>query len=170
MTPAEDLKQALGLSKWLRLQSRHSTRGRISQSPGAEERLLSPMRYMNRIAYWRSTLKWLKTLKTAELDAIEISGKAFSIGGFKTFRSFHYPENDICKGPLREEDGSVAKADIIFADQVWEHLARPYAGIRHVRENLREGGVFWLSVHSSRDIILALSTVRGGAQWGSRTC
>ena len=36
--------------------------------------------------------------------------------------------------------------DLILANQVWEHLDRPYAATRHVYQMLRPGGYFWIAV------------------------
>ena len=36
--------------------------------------------------------------------------------------------------------------DIVLANQVWEHLDRPYAATRNVLKMLRPGGYFWVAV------------------------
>lgn len=81
------------------------------------------------------------------LDAAEISGKWGLRFNFKSYQQFRFPHHDICKGPFRDpETGQVRQFDLILANQVWEHLDRPYAATRHVIEMLRPGGYFWVAV------------------------
>jgi SAM-dependent methyltransferase len=85
----------------------------------------------------------------SSLDAIEISGKGWSGAGFKSYVSLQYPEFDIC---TPSEDWSEAtagyargSADLILAEQVWEHLRYPYRAGRNVLGMLRPGGRFLLT-------------------------
>lgn len=94
----------------------------------------------------RSTRRWLQALDLAAMDAAEISGKHGRRYAFRSYESFRYPKHDICAGPFTTARGEVLSFDIVLANQVWEHLDRPYAATRHVLEMLRPGGYFWVAV------------------------
>lgn len=81
-----------------------------------------------------------------DLDVAEISGQWGRMFDFRSYRRFHYPEYDICAGPFTDAQGAVLQFDLILANQVWEHLDRPYAATQNVRAMLRPGGYFWLAV------------------------
>ena len=100
----------------------------------------------NRIVYQREAKKIFRSLNTAEMSCCEISGKYGKQFGFKSFEAFHYPQHDICVDTPRDENGEVRKFDMVVADQVWEHLDRPYAATRHVLEMLNPGGYFYICV------------------------
>ncbi|OAN79081.1 dihydrolipoamide dehydrogenase [Jannaschia sp. EhC01] len=74
----------------------------------------------------------------------EISGGWGKTFGFKTYEDFHFPDHDICKGPFRDARGRIRKYDVVMADQVWEHLDRPYAATKHVYQMLNKGGQFYI--------------------------
>lgn len=93
-----------------------------------------------------SSRRMIKALGPQELDAAEISGKWGARFDFRSYAQFRYPAHDICKGPFRDQEGKVQRFDIVLANQVWEHLDRPYAATRHVHEMLRPEGYFWLAV------------------------
>ena len=89
----------------------------------------------------------INALGPQDLDVAEISGKWGERFAFRSYRQFRYPEHDICAGPIRDtETGETLCFDLILANQVWEHLDRPYAATRNVIESLRPGGFFWLAV------------------------
>ncbi len=94
----------------------------------------------------KTSRRWLNRLEPARLDAVEISGKFGRRFDFQSYRRFRFPRHDICAGPYRDAEGRVVEADLILANQVWEHLDRPYAATRHVLEMLRPGGWFWVAV------------------------
>ncbi len=89
---------------------------------------------------------WLKSLDLANMDAAEISGKWGQMFAFRSYRRFRYPKHDICKGPFLDAKGRVRQFDLILANQVWEHLDRPYMATVNVLDMLRPGGYFWLAV------------------------
>lgn len=60
--------------------------------------------------------------------------------------TFEFPEYDICTGTFHDDAGDVRTFDMIIADQVWEHLDRPYAATRNVLEMLAPGGYFYVAV------------------------
>lgn len=101
---------------------------------------------LNRVAMNRSSRSLIRALGPETLDAAEISGKWGKSLGFRSYTQFRYPAYDICQGPFRNEDRSLRTFDLILANQVWEHLDRPYAATRNVLNMLRPGGHFWISV------------------------
>ncbi|MEM7321238.1 MAG: class I SAM-dependent methyltransferase [Pseudomonadota bacterium] len=101
---------------------------------------------LNRIMMGRSSRRMIRQLRTQDLDAAEISGKWARQFDFRSYRRFLYPAWDICAGPYRDDDGTVLQFDLILANQVWEHLDRPYAATKNVHDMLRPGGHFWLAV------------------------
>lgn len=101
---------------------------------------------LNRVIMQRSTRRWLNELDLAAMQAAEISGGTGARFEFGSYKQFRYPKHDICAGPFADADGRVLKFDIILANQVWEHLDRPYAATRNIRKMLRKGGYFWVAV------------------------
>lgn len=101
---------------------------------------------INRVVMQRTSGKWLEELPLHDMDAAEISGKTGRRFEFRSYKRFRFPRYDICDQPFFSSEGEVRTFDIILANQVWEHLDRPYAATRHVREMLRPGGYFWLAV------------------------
>lgn len=101
---------------------------------------------LNRVVMSRSSRRWLDDLDPGQMDAAELSGKFGRRFSFQSYRRFRYPEFDITKGPFRDAEGRVMRFDLILANQVWEHLDRPYGAVRNVRKMLRPGGYFWLAV------------------------
>ncbi len=101
---------------------------------------------LNRIILYRTTRRWFEEIDVSRMDAAEVSGKHGERYAFKSYERFRYPKHDICAGPYTAGDGSVRQFDIVLANQVWEHLDRPYVATRHVHEMLRPGGYFWVAV------------------------
>ena len=101
--------------------------------------------YFNRVVYGRVTNRWMKTLGASAMDAVEISGKRCARWGFKSHSPYHFPEYDICEGPFRDSEDNILQADIVLAEQVWEHLDRPYRATQNVKKMLKPGGFFWLA-------------------------
>lgn len=104
------------------------------------------MTSLNRVIMQRASRRLLRALDLENMDAAEISGKHGRRYEFRSYRSFRYPRHDICKGPFTDETGKPRQFDIILANQVWEHLDRPYAATRNVLEMLHPGGYFWIAV------------------------
>jgi hypothetical protein len=82
------------------------------------------------------TRRLVSELDPSHLDALEISGESWRECGFKSYRVVHYPDYDVCAGPLS------SRFDMVIAEQVFEHLLWPYRAGRHVYEMLRPGGYF----------------------------
>lgn len=101
---------------------------------------------INRIVMQKTSRQWLQDLPLDQMDAAEISGKNGRRYTFKSYKSFRYPKHDVCAGPFVNAKGRVLQYDIILANQVWEHLDRPYAALLNVLEMLRPGGYFWIAV------------------------
>ncbi len=102
--------------------------------------------FYNRVVYLQEADKLFRAIAPETRDCCEISGNLGQTYGFKTFEAFKFPEHDVCAGPFRDDGGSVRKFGVIIADQVWEHLDRPYAATRNVYEMLEDGGYFWVCV------------------------
>ncbi len=93
-----------------------------------------------RVVMNRETLEWVRALDTARMDALEISGEYWKNKvPFKSYRTAWYPEYDVCGKPLPET------FDILFAEQVFEHLLHPHRAARNVHQMLRPGGYFLLT-------------------------
>ena len=99
---------------------------------------------INRVVMQKTTRGWLKELDLASMDAAEISGKHGRRYEFKSYKIYRYPKHDICKGPILDNKGRVRQYDIVLANQVWEHLDRPYAATCNVLDMLRPGGYFYI--------------------------
>ncbi|MGX9350640.1 dihydrolipoamide dehydrogenase [Shimia sp. W99] len=101
---------------------------------------------LNRIVMNRVSRGWLRALDLENMDIAEVSGKWGSELPNRSYRSYRYPKFDICAGPYLDGRGRVRQFDLILANQVWEHLDRPFMGLVNVLEMLRPGGYFWLAV------------------------
>lgn len=101
---------------------------------------------LNRLVMQNSSREMIRALRPGQLDVAEISGKWGESFNFRSYTQFRYPEFDICAGPFTDETGKNRKFDLVMANQVWEHLDRPYAATRNVRRMLKKGGHFWLAV------------------------
>jgi SAM-dependent methyltransferase len=101
---------------------------------------------LNRIVMQRSSRQMIQELDPPSLDVAEVSGKWGQVFNFKSYRRFLYPKHDICTGPYLGDDGKPLKFDLIMANQVWEHLDRPYGAVKNVRRMLKKGGHFWIAV------------------------
>jgi SAM-dependent methyltransferase len=82
----------------------------------------------------------LGTLSTENLHAAEISGKHFAGRAWNQYASLSYPEFDICAdGPPSD------RYDLIFCEQVLEHVWEPQKAIRNLFTMLRPGGTLLVS-------------------------
>ena len=101
---------------------------------------------LNRIVMQRTSRGWLQALGPDRLSVLEISGDWGKSFGFQHYESAHFPDFDPCEAPLTDAEGKLRKFDLIMANQVWEHIDRPYAATRTIYRMLRKGGWFWLAV------------------------
>ena len=104
------------------------------------------MASLNRIVLYKAARRLFEALDLASMDVAEISGKHGRRYEFKTYERFRFPAYDICAGPYVRADGTPQAFDLILANQVWEHLDRPYAATQNVLQMLRPGGYFWVAV------------------------
>lgn len=94
-----------------------------------------------RIVMNESTRLLVAALAPETRDVLEISGDRWrQLLRFRSHRSVHYPDFDICAATLAEQ------FDLIIAEQVFEHLLWPYRAARHVYQMLRPGGHFLVTV------------------------
>ncbi len=100
---------------------------------------------LNRIAMGKSSRKLVRDLGP-DIDVAEVSGKWGRMFNFRSYQQFIFPEYDICTGPFTDDAGDPLRFDLILANQVWEHLDRPYAATKNVLTMLRPGGYFWVAV------------------------
>ena len=101
---------------------------------------------LNRIVMHKSARQMIRALGNETLDVAEISGKWGSFMRFRSYERFLYPEFDICEGPVVDDAGKPRKFDLVIANQVWEHLDRPYRATKHVRRMLKKQGHFFVAV------------------------
>ncbi len=101
---------------------------------------------LNRVEMQKSSRAMIRGLAPETLKVAEISGKWGRVFDFRTYERFPFPKYDICAGPYLDDKGRPRKFDLILANQVWEHLDRPYAATNNVRRMLKKGGHFWLAV------------------------
>jgi SAM-dependent methyltransferase len=104
------------------------------------------MRSLNRIVMQKASRDWITSLGPAQLDVAELSGKWGEVFPFRSYQSLPFRTFDPCKGPLRDEAGKVVRFDLIMANQVWEHVDRPFTATRNIYRMLRRGGWFWVAV------------------------
>ena len=79
----------------------------------------------------------IETLGPANLDTLEISGRAWEHRAkFKSYTVADYPEHDICS------ERPAGSYDLIVAEHVFEHLLYPYRAAKNVYTALRPGGYF----------------------------
>lgn len=101
---------------------------------------------LNRVVMQPKSRRMIQALGPKDLDVAEVSGKWGQMFDFKSYEQFWYPEYDVCAGPYVDRSGALRQFDLILANQVWEHLDRPYAATRNVYEMLRPEGYFWVAV------------------------
>lgn len=88
----------------------------------------------------REVANLISRLNPQTLDVLEISGDAWAKFGFRSFRSVHWPDFDICSDRLSQ------RFDLIIAEQVFEHIYDPDKAARNVRSMLRPSGRFLVTL------------------------
>lgn len=78
----------------------------------------------------------LDELTASECHAIEVSGEAHRSRPWLSYRSLQWPEFDLC-----DLTTPVEPADVVIAEQVLEHVARPWDAVSNLRRMCRDGGV-----------------------------
>lgn len=92
-----------------------------------------------RIVMDESTENLIQQLEFKNFKVLEISGKKWKDFGFADYQSKYYPDFDICKVKLEE------KYDLIIAEQVFEHLTKPYQAAKNIYNMLNQGGYFLIT-------------------------
>jgi SAM-dependent methyltransferase len=83
-------------------------------------------------------MAFVSKLPTTSMDALEVSGRVWGQKSrWRSYESVHYPEFD-----LNYDIVSHNKFDVIFTEQVLEHVRYPYRSIRNIHRMLRQSGWF----------------------------
>ena len=85
----------------------------------------------------------IKDLDLSNFDTLEISAGEYWNENFKfkSYKSWDYPNFDICSDMKYQN-----KFDFIIADNVWEHLKYPYRATKNVYNLLNDNGYFLIIV------------------------
>ncbi|NYZ17930.1 class I SAM-dependent methyltransferase [Azospirillum sp. RWY-5-1] len=105
----------------------------------------------------RALNAYVAGLDAHNLTALEVSGRAWSHIPFKFHAAVGFPNYDVCRSGLayKDADNNRIPIDIIFIEQVLEHVKMPAAAIRNLHSSLAEGGhlivstPFLLKVHDA---------------------
>lgn len=93
--------------------------------------------HITRTAAYREIDAFIDSLPFREMDALEIAaGWKWRERRWGSFSEMNWPDHDICEDVLDRQ------FDIVIADNVWEHLLRPWRATRHVLEMLKPNGIF----------------------------
>jgi len=103
-------------------------------------------KHFNRIVYKEYAIELINGINPETRDCAEISGNLGKKFSFKSYDAYHFPDYDVCRAPFQNEDGDLLTFDMIIADQVWEHLDRPYKATQNVYSMLNDGGYFYICV------------------------
>lgn len=102
---------------------------------------------LNRVVMQSSRRRMIGALEPSTLEVAEVSGKWDACFDFKSYEQFRHPAYDICAGPDTDTDsGEIHQFELMPANQVWEHLDRPFATTQNVYKMLRKGGFFGVVV------------------------
>ena len=114
-----------------------------------------------RVVMNRQTRAIVSGLSPANLAALEISGTNWSKIPFRSYKSVHYPDFDICESHLADQ------FDLILADQVFEHLLWPYRAGKNVYKCSIQVAIFLSQRHFLSVYTIFLPTARVGRKQGS---
>lgn len=115
----------------------------IGYNPGAKQ--------WCRVVMDRSTEEMISQLNYRDFTVLEISGRKWKNFGFANYRNEFYPAFDLCNQPLAQT------FDLVIAEQVFEHLKKPYRAGKNVFDMLKPGGYFLMTtpflikIHPSPD-------------------
>jgi SAM-dependent methyltransferase len=93
-----------------------------------------PLRQYAREVMNRDIAAWLAGLDAGALDAVEVSGRSRADHGWKSFTSLAYPDFDLVSS---EPPGQY---DVVFCEQVLEHVPDVDAAVGTLRRLTRPGG------------------------------
>jgi SAM-dependent methyltransferase len=103
--------------------------------------------FKRRIPHWgrivmdRRIEAFLSSQPVHELDAAEISGWSQEKRPWRTYRALNFPSFDICTA-----DSLDSTFDVVFCEQVLEHVPDPARALANIRALLRPGGLAVVSV------------------------
>lgn len=140
----------------------------------------------------RETRRFVEQFDIPSLSVLEISGVNWRHLPFKFHFGTSYPSYDVCKGIVSTAREDYPKNfDLIFVEQVLEHVVSPVRAIQHVHMMLKPGGYlvvstpFLLRLHGAPDDFwrwsengLRLLLNEGGfkteniqtSSWGNQAC
>lgn len=84
--------------------------------------------------------KFISELDTEKLDALEVSGTDKSIYNWKSYTSYLFPEFDLLNPKQITE-----QFDVVFCEQVLEHVQDPFLATRTLYDLVIPGGVLVIS-------------------------
>jgi SAM-dependent methyltransferase len=79
--------------------------------------------------------RYLAALPRTELDALEVSGNAHGRAGWRSHSTLEFPSFDLCR-----PTNPLPQADVVFCEQVLEHVRDPCRAARTLHDLLRPGG------------------------------
>ncbi len=82
----------------------------------------------------RNIEEWLATIDAGALDAVEVSGTLRANHGWKSYTALVYPEFDLVTSDPCQ------RYDVVFCEQVLEHVPDPDAAVRNLQRLARPGG------------------------------
>lgn len=85
----------------------------------------------------KETGAFVNSLNVEKMDALEISGRQWRKLKYNSYRTVSFSDYDVCGSPLQ-----VSGWDIIFMEQVLEHVHRPLKAIQNIHQMLKPGGWF----------------------------
>jgi SAM-dependent methyltransferase len=94
-----------------------------------------------RVVMNQATQDIVASLPVQDLDALEISGRAWRSVAFKSYTTVSYPKFDICDVDPQYYES----ADIVIAEQVFEHVKNPWKAMTNVYNMLRPTGYFLIT-------------------------
>lgn len=115
----------------------------IGYNPGAKQ--------WCRVVMDQSTEEMIRKMDTGKMTVLEISGAKWEDFGFREYCNTFFPTFDICKDIMNK------KFDLIIAEQVFEHIRKPYQAGVNVYNMLKPGGYFLITtpflirIHPSPD-------------------
>jgi SAM-dependent methyltransferase len=111
-----------------------------------------PAKHWVRIVMNREIRSYLDALPCAQLDAAEVSGGTHRGRSWRSYVSLRYPGFDLCDpGPIDRT------YDVVFCEQVLEHVPDPWRAVRTLRDLCAPGGrvvvstPFLIKIHPSPD-------------------
>jgi SAM-dependent methyltransferase len=103
-------------------------------------------RTVRRVPHWcrqvmdADIARYVAALPRSSLDAIEVSGNAHGQAGWRSYSTLAFPSFDLCR-PAEP----LPQADVVFCEQVLEHVREPWRAARTLHDLLRPGGKLVIS-------------------------